>query len=256
MNRDLSAPTRPQPLEDEIAYDLVLDHAPLVMALDRHPRSLEELAAQVGESPAAVCERLAELLAAGLVEAQGSGYCACSATYALLRQEAGLDFLRDQVLPSLTPVLAGGTPDGVLRETKGLLDATGIGGLEQGAVARFGEALGRLPAPAPGEPRYLATVLVYGTVTPPPAGLTTPRERALWRLDEAARQRDEERALKREARSLIYQLRTLVDERGWQKTQRLIDELLLGIERGSGTTFFGLTLACLRKRAGMAREVA
>lgn len=240
----------------EVAYDLVLDHQALVMALDRHrPRSIGELAAAMGEPLASVAERLAELLAAGLVEDTGSGFVACGQTYELLRQEAGIDFLRDQVLPALTPLLVGDEPDGVLREVSGNIGPAGVPGLEQGLLAQFGETLASIQEPGAGQERWVATLLLFGTTSEPPRELGTAGERAIWRLQTASRERDEERARAAAPRSLIYQYRVLLDDAGWRRTLAAADSLISSMEASKGTTYFGITLAGLRRGARVAKEV-
>lgn len=249
---------QPRPLADvhpEVAYDLVLDHQALIMALDRRTRSLTELAATLGETQEQVAERLAELLAAGLVVDRSGGFAARTATYELLRQESGVDFLRDQVLPSLAPVLVGGEPEALLLEAEGRLGGSGVPGLETELLAGFGETLGRIQEQSVGRERRGATLLLYGTTSEPPGELGSPAERAIWRLRTASRQRDEERALGTPPRSLIYQYRVLLDELGWRRTREATDLLVAALERSEGTTRFGITMAGLRRSSTVAEEV-
>lgn len=240
-------------LDPEITYDIVLDHSDLLLALDSRPRSLNELSALVGEPLGDVAERLAELMAAGLVvEAGGGGYQARAEVFELTCQEALLDFLRDQVLPAVGPALAGDrSGDALLQETTGTLGEGGVAELEQGALARFWAALEGLDRAPRSGGRSRVTLVLCGSTSTAPEEVLGSGPRALWRLEQASKERAAERAGRPgDAQALLYHVRLSLEDPGWLGALRAVDDLLGALRRTGGPGRpFGLTVAALREPA-------
>ncbi len=244
-------------LSAELVYDLVLDHSELLMALDGRPRRLPELAALLGESPDALVERLAELLAAGLVEDTGAGYRCPQASYELSCQEALLDFLRDQVLPALGQAIDPTGRDALLVEAEGQLGPAGLAGFEAGALASFWNQLEVLQRRHDGERRWQLDLILAGSPSRPPAQLAGPGPRALWRVERSSQERAAERAAQVEApASMLYQVRLTLHEDAKAGVLAAAHELLGALRAGRLGPPLGLTVAGrLKPTRPQSREV-
>ncbi len=249
-------PTQTPGLDPEITYDVVLDHADLLLALDNRPRGLNELAARLGEPLEEVAERLAELMGVGLVAEAAGGYKAKAGVFELTCQEALLDFLRDQVLPAVGPALAeSSSADALLRDVEGTLDAGGLGALEQGPLAKFWKALETLESAQRSTRRARVTFVLCGSTTTPPSEVVGAGPRALWRLEQASKERAAERAGRAtDARALLYHVRLSLEASVWPRALCAVDELLAALRRSGGPgRAFGLTVAGLREAPAAVR---